>query len=421
MVASSVKKTLFRLTHCLLAVLLSTAAHGQNGEWYVAPAVVYTDADGDRNLDDSLAGGQLRFGRPVTERISLEGLLGYSNIKGVPAQKHWDASFNVLRFVNRDSAISPYLLAGVGYLGTDFDNGGEENRPAGNLGIGIIWALGDGVVSLRAEYRARYAYEQHNTLIDRITTLGLQFSFGGGGRPKTSFDTDGDGVVDHWDRCLSTAPGVAVDNNGCEPDSDGDGVADSADACPNTPAGVPVDSFGCRRDSDRDSVADDQDQCPNTVARAAVYANGCERDEDGDMVVNRLDKCPSTTVGVRVDVNGCEIRDVIELPGVNFASNTDRLLLGAEQVLIDAAATLRKHPDLVVEVAGHTDSDGSVVNNQGLSERRANTVRDYMINAGANAANLSARGYGEARPIADNATAQGKAANRRVVLRILNR
>ncbi len=71
MVASSVKKTLFWLTHCLLAVLLSTEVHGQNGDWYVAPAVVYTDADGDRNLDDSLAGGQLRFGRPVTERITL--------------------------------------------------------------------------------------------------------------------------------------------------------------------------------------------------------------------------------------------------------------------------------------------------------------------------------------------------------------
>jgi len=109
------------------------------------------------------------------------------------------------------------------------------------------------------------------------------------------------------------------------------------------------------------------------------------------------------------------------LPGVNFASGTDRVLAGAEQILIDAAATLKKHPDLVIEVAGHTDTDGAVLDNQGLSERRANTVRDYLINAGVDAARLTVRGYGESRIIADDTTPQGKAANRRVELRILNR
>ncbi len=417
MIASLMKKTLFGLTHCILAVLLSTTAHGQTGDWYLAPAVVYTNNDNDGTSVDSVGGGQLSFGRAVTDRISLEGLLGYSDFEGSPGHQNFEASFNVLGISIPDSAISPYVLAGVGYLGTDFDNGGEENRPAGILGIGVIWALGDGSVSLRAEYRARFAYEQHNNLIDRITTLGLQFSFGGS--PKSSLDSDRDGVADDWDRCPATAPGVEVDDTGCERDSDGDGVVNHADACPNTPAGVLVDSFGCRRDSDRDGVSDDKDQCPNTLARAAVDGNGCERDDDGDKVVNRLDKCPNTTVGVRVDVNGCEFRNVIELPGVNFASNADRLLPGSEQVLTDAAATLTKYPDLVVEVAGHTDSDGSAAHNRGLSERRANAVRDYMINAGVDPDNLSALGYGEAYPIADNATAQGKAANRRVVLRIL--
>ena len=157
------KKTLFGLTYFTLAVLLSTTAQGQTGDWYVAATVVHIDDDSDRKIDDAIAGGQFSVVRDVTDRISLEGLLGYSDIPstrgGLPAQKHLEASFNVLGFGNRDSALSPYLLAGIGYLGTDFANGGEENRPAGNLGIGIIWALGDGVVSLRAEYRARYAYE----------------------------------------------------------------------------------------------------------------------------------------------------------------------------------------------------------------------------------------------------------------------
>ena len=67
------------------------------------------------------------------------------------------------------------------------------------------------------------------------------------------------------------------------------------------------------------------------------------------------------------------------------------------------------------------ECDGTAANNQGLSERRANTVRDFLIRAGANPANLTVRGYGEAYPIADNATAQGKAMNRRVELRIRKR
>ncbi|MDH3533311.1 MAG: OmpA family protein [Gammaproteobacteria bacterium] len=141
-------------------------------------------------------------------------------------------------------------------------------------------------------------------------------------------------------------------------------------------------------------------------------------DDDKDGVVNRLDACPNTPAGARVDTRGCEIRDVIELPGVNFETNSDRLLPSANATLRDAATTLRRYPELVVEVAGHTDSDGAAEYNQGLSERRALTVRDYLINEGVREASLSARGYGETLPVADNATAAGKALNRRVELRI---
>ena len=418
------KKTLLGLTPCLLALLLWTTAHADTGDWYVTPAIVYTDDDDDRNVDDVLGGGQLSFGKALTDHFSLEGLIGYSDIPstggGSPGQKHLEASVNALAILKRDTAFSPYFLAGVGYLGTEFENGGEENRPTANFGIGFTWALGDGPVAIRVEYRLRLASESDNNLIDRIASLGVQFSFGKK-ESQAFFDSDGDGVADHWDQCQGTPPGVAVDTQGCRRDSDGDGVEDNVDSCPNTPAGIQVDSVGCPPDSDGDGVADHWDRCPNTVAGAVINADGCEWDNDGDKVVDRLDRCPNTTGGVRIDVNGCEIRDVIKLPGINFATNSDRLLPGTEQVLADAAATLRKYPDLVVEVAGHTDSDGSAVNNQGLSERRASTVRNFMINYGAPAANLSVHGYGEARPIADNVTAHGKATNRRVELRILSR
>ena len=420
------KKPLLGLTFFLLAVLLATTAQAQSDDWYFAIAAVNTDDDKDRVIDDSTAGAQLSLGRAVSEHISLEGMVGYSDISGFPGQKHLDVSLNLLAMTNRDSAFSLYFLAGVGYLRTETGpTAVEENRPSGTAGLGFIWRLGNSPVSIRGEYRARLAYEDTNDLTDtdltdRIGTLGLQFSFGGG-RTSTRVDSDGDGVRDNRDRCPRTPRGVAVNNVGCEVDTDGDGVPNGADACPNTFLGTEVDAYGCPRDDDGDGVPNDKDQCPNTIADAAVSANGCEQDDDGDNVINHLDRCPNTRAGVRVDINGCEITDVIRLPGVNFVSASDRLLPGTERVLMDAAATLRKHPDLVVQVAGHTDSDGTAANNRGLSERRANTVRDFLIRAGANPANLSVRGYGEAYPIADNATAQGKAMNRRVELRIRKR
>jgi len=364
------------------------------GDWYLAAMAVYTDDDEDRNLDDSVAGGQLNLGRQMSERVAMEALLGYSDIDGFPGQEHLEAGLNVLVHAAPSGAFSPYLLLGVGYLGTETTTGSEENRPTASAGLGFRWKLGDSAVSIRGEYRARLAWESDNNLTDQIGTLGLQFAFGG--RTK-----------------VLTVPS----------DSDHDGVADVSDRCPGTGPGVVVDGFGCEFvvDSDGDGVPNDLDRCPNTVAQVEVDTSGCELDSDGDAVVDRLDQCPNTTAGVRVDVNGCELQDVIELPGVNFASNSDRLLAGAEHVLADAAATLRKHPDLVVEVVGHTDSIGSAELNLSLSERRAYTVRDYLINAGVNSANLTAKGLGEFLPVADNATADGRAINRRVELRILNR
>ncbi|MCH8117088.1 MAG: OmpA family protein [Proteobacteria bacterium] len=416
------KKPLLGLTCFLLAVLLATTAQAETDDWYLAASAVFTDDDGDRNLDDSVAGGQLNLGRALSEHMSLEAALGYSDIDGFPGQTHLDLSLNLLGIFNRDNAFSPYVMGGIGYLGTSLDNGGDENRASGTVGVGVLWTLGQSSVAIRLETRARLAYEDKNNFTDYITTLGLQFSFGAA-RTKIvpDSDSDEDGVIDYWDKCPQTSSGVAVDISGCEVDSDGDGVPNGADACANTPRGIQVDAYGCPRDGDRDGVPNDKDQCPNTSPGAKVGANGCEKDADGDRVIDRLDRCPNTKAGVRVDINGCEITDIIQLPGVNFVSNSDRLLAGAEQVLADAAATLKKYPTMVVEVAGHTDSDGSAANNLGLSERRANTVRDFLVRAGASAANLSARGYGEARPIADNATAEGKAMNRRVELRILRR
>lgn len=170
-------------------------------------------------------------------------------------------------------------------------------------------------------------------------------------------------------------------------------------------------------DSDNDGVPDTADRCPGTPAGARVDAQGCELDSDGDGVVDRLDKCPGTARGVKVDAAGCEIAQPVVLRGVNFETDSARLTPDSFPVLDAAAATLIKRGDVKVEVAGHTDSSGGAKHNQVLSQRRADAVKAYLVSKGVPAANLTSRGYGATQPIADNKTASGRAANRRVELR----
>lgn len=105
------------------------------------------------------------------------------------------------------------------------------------------------------------------------------------------------------------------------------------------------------------------------------------------------------------------------LQGVNFGFDKAVLLENSVQILDRVAVSLLAHPEVKVEVGGHCDSDGSNEYNLKLSDRRAKAVRDYLIKKGVAATQLTAKGYGESQPIADNKTAEGKAKNRRVELK----
>jgi OOP family OmpA-OmpF porin len=122
-----------------------------------------------------------------------------------------------------------------------------------------------------------------------------------------------------------------------------------------------------------------------------------------------------------VDLDGCEVEAVIELEGVYFDFDKATIKPEGKVVLNEAAALLQKHERVVVEVGGHTDSVGSEAYNQGLSERRADAVRDYLMSKGVKASRLTARGYGESRPVASNDTEEGRAENRRVELVVIER
>ena len=144
-------------------------------------------------------------------------------------------------------------------------------------------------------------------------------------------------------------------------------------------------------------------------------------DLDGDGVPNERDKCPNTRKGAVVDLDGCEVEAVISLDGVHFAFDKATLTPEAKKILDGAAELLDKHERVLVEVAGHTDSIGTEAYNMGLSERRANAVKDYLVSKGVKASRLTAKGYGETQPVASNDTEAGRAENRRVELIVLDR
>ncbi len=142
-------------------------------------------------------------------------------------------------------------------------------------------------------------------------------------------------------------------------------------------------------------------------------------DSDNDGVNDIRDGCPNTPEGAKVDDVGCAIFEGV-LQGVNFETNSSRLTESAKRILDEVAEELKHYPTVRIEVQAHTDSDGSAQYNQWLSERRAQSVIDYLVQKGISARRLIPMGYGETKPIADNSTEEGKARNRRVEFVVLS-
>ena len=173
------------------------------------------------------------------------------------------------------------------------------------------------------------------------------------------------------------------------PDRDSDGVVDTIDQCPESEPGAPVTIFGCAHDTDHDGMPDYRDHCPHSS-------------------------------GDSIDAWGCPARMEIPLEGVSFEVDSAKLQKTSRASLDNAVAKLRAYAYFQAEVVGHTDNVGSAAHNRRLSRLRAEAVRDYLVQAGIDSSRIIARGYGEARPLADNETEAGRSRNRRVVLRILS-
>jgi len=142
-------------------------------------------------------------------------------------------------------------------------------------------------------------------------------------------------------------------------------------------------------------------------------------DQDGDGIVDGKDACPDSAKGARVGANGCALARITRLHGVTFEFDSERLRPDARTILGDVADTLKRYPEMAVEIAGHTDSVGSDEYNLSLSQRRAQAVQEALYEAGVAKGQVSAKGYGESDPVAGNETLDGRELNRRVEMRIL--
>ena len=198
-------------------------------------------------------------------------------------------------------------------------------------------------------------------------------------------------LADRDDACPELAGAAA--GKGC-PDQDGDGVVDPEDRCPESKGDPTMQGCG---DQDGDGVSDADDRCLD--APGAPERNGC----------------PERRVVV-----AAETKEIRILEDVSVETGESTILTGSLGILDEVAAAMTDNPQILrVRVEGHTDRRGGGRKNKRLSKDRAAAVVAHLVAAGVAADRLVPEVYGHSEQIADNATAEGRARNRRVVFTIL--
>ncbi len=270
--------------------------------------------------------------------------------------------------------------------------------------------------------------------------LGVRFGF----YPehvKVVGDSDGDGLRDDVDSCPDEAEDFDKfeDEDGCpELDNDSDGINDDVDKCPLDPEDMDgwQDEDGCPEsddDLDGDGILNKDDQCVNDPEDKDGFEDedGCpDLDNDNDNIADKDDKCPDTAgvpqkqgcpfEKVQVTLKGIVIKDKIF-----FEYNKATIKEESFGLLNDVASTIKAYPRIkLIEIGGHTDHAGSEKYNADLSQKRAESVRTYLVEKGVEEARLTAKGYGESKPLVPlpedgKETKEGAEKNRRVEFNIL--
>ena len=381
-------------------------------------------------LRDMSFGLSLAYWRGITNKLDFSVRLSgafhdYAKDVNRPTNKtefgvELEPSLHIRPF-NDNVLVNPFLTAGIGggmYTG--------EFAAFVPTGLGLQFNMrSTSYITVQANYRWSLAKDDLKSHL--MYSIGFLQNLGPEipdvvvpPPPPPVVDRDNDGVLDSVDRCPDT-PGLEA-LQGC-PDRDGDGIADDQDKCPDQAGTAKYE--GCPiPDGDGDGVNDEEDKCP-TVAGLARY-QGCPiPDGDGDGVNDEEDKCP-TRPGPASN-SGCpEIaKAVIEkvafaAKNVFFSTGSYKLLPKSYKSLDEVAKLMKEDETLMIDIDGHTDSQGSNESNQVLSDNRAGAVKEYLMKKGVDASRLKSTGYGEDKPVADNSTAAGRAKNRRTEMTVRN-
>lgn len=380
------------------------------------------------DLSASLSLASLEY--PMSRNDSGYIRRNFTNQAGTTVEKlltEVDFRFNYNILPKEDWIVSPYLFAGVNgsyhdpYFGVDIP-----------LGLGLNFNISSTknlFINLESAYKIPGT--EHNVR-HLQHSIGFVYWFKPGYKavssdaapvdtmyaPTPVADSDNDGINDDEDQC-PTVPGMAQ-FGGC-PDSDGDGISDKDDACPLV-AGM-ANMNGCP-DSDNDGISDKDDKCPYVAGTAE--RQGCPiPDADNDGFNDDVDRCPNAYSKTN---QGCpEIRrEVITqvekaAKAIFFETGKATIKPVSFKSLDAVVAVLKADPTLYADIEGHTDNvQPKTYTNMQLSQERADAVRNYFVSKGISADRLTAQGFGETQPVADNATAPGRAQNRRTVIKLRN-
>ncbi len=471
-------KILFVLTLFFSFCSLQAQIERPNG---ISTKVLFIDnytLDENRNLADFKLSNGIEFG--YTRQLSKFLVLGVPFKAGLynsPTDDNNKTFFGVdgvlkARYFKKSQLFNPYIMAGLGgrYINSD---GLDFQIPAG---VGVDIKIGPwGYISIQGEYRKSIQLETDNieygvgytaylgkkkaeekpveiefTIEDRdedgiVDSLDLCPDMAGIDSLQGCLDTDGDGIFDHEDLCvevkgieaLKGCPATDTDGDGmldfedeCPdlygilkgcPDTDKDGVSDKDDKCPNTKG---FNAFGCPggNDSDGDGLVDSEDRCPY-LKGPSLYL-GCP-DTDNDGINDGEDRCPSVAgsarnLGCPEVVLSNEERNILELAvsNVTFETGNNELTFESFDLLNKVANIIKRHPEYILNIDGHTDNVGDSDKNMKLSTERAKNCYLYLVSEGVNPINMRYQGFGETQPIHDNGSSYGRERNRRVEFNI---
>lgn len=330
---------------------------------YLAPMMHYLILDDDRDISSKGLGGGLIYGRQLSDHLwwETEGA-GYGLDTGVDDVTdffQYSLSTGVTYAFGDREGFTPFVLAQIGGIYNDVvpDDDDGLNLHA-NVGVGAVTGpIFDNGLKLRFE--GRYMYDDFDGV--------------------SGTTSDGEGGFNDWRLSLGLEIPLGVTRT----------VEVEKIVYQTREVEKVVEKVVAEADSDNDGIADSRDMCPNTLA------------------------------GGKVDGQGCLLKNqTISFNNIGFELNSAKITASSRPTLDKLADSLNAQTDFNVEIAGHTDSSGSAEYNESLSDKRANSVRKYLIEKGVAAERLTSRGYGEVDPVASNETAAGRAMNRRVEFRV---